>query len=126
MGRSRSAEPQPEGLVSIWCDDPSHDRTLLVAQFYPAHGAWQEWRSRARRGTEQAALVGDEPFDRDRHRGRAVRYRDRIECRKYKQCGRAVPARQEKLFAVLDTMAAAGERHANMSALAASLGRITN
>ena len=118
-------EDKPAGLLSVWCEDASHAKPVLVTQFYPAHGGWQQWRSRAATDTSQTALVGDEPFDRDRHRGSAVRYTQTLRCRKYGQCRQSVEARQEKLFAALAALAAGNVDNPSMVVLAASIASIT-
>lgn len=109
--------------MSIWCDDPSHPRPVPVRQFYPAHGRWMEWSSRAGGSAAEVALVDDQPFDPEHHRGRDLRYRLEIQCRR---CRKPLQARQEKLYAALDGFAAAGVTRLELSLLAASLERITD
>jgi len=121
---------RPEGNIFIYCDDPSHAKHVAVTNFYPVHGSpghWNErYASRAARGDKQSGqtIVDDAPLREGsrarQQKGRDVRSRYLLTCRK---CGggRAVPAREENLFAVLDALASKGQSKVALAQVAANL-----
>lgn len=113
--------------VFIYCNDPSHDRSRAVTDFYqikpvgiddPEAGRWNErYTSTAAQGRRESGttLIGDRLPQRGEIQnvvlggGTAeaeIRSRYRLECRKCRR--RPVVATEEKLFAVLNKLAAEG------------------
>lgn len=120
--RPAASRARPNGNIFIYCDDPCHGGKVPGTNFYPYgdepddpdYGRWGEWYpSTATQGTRESGttLVDDRPPDPgggiSNYQGREVRSRYRLECRK---CGdrTAIPVREEKLFAVLNILAAHG------------------
>jgi len=128
----------PRGNIFIYCDDPSHSKRIAVTNFHPAgdgdEGRWNEWyTSRAAQGARESGttLVDDVPpevgtwlEDPTSYQGRDVRSRYRLECRKCRH-RTAVPAREDKFFAVLNLLAEHGVSEISLNGLAASLGSIS-
>jgi hypothetical protein len=127
----------PSGNIFIYCDDPSHPtRRIAVTNFHPTglgDGRWDEWyTSTAAQGTRESGttLVDDEPpspgavHDPDAYRGRDVRSRYRLECRKCR-ARTAVAVREENLFLVLNTLAEHGVSQISLGGVAARLLRIS-
>lgn len=120
----------PAGNIFIYCDDASHPKRVPVRNFYPAGDVWAELPATRHKSPSATTLVGDTvPDPRGLVGGvrsddaRRTRVRYELECRKCRERG-AVPAREKKLFAVLNLLAAHGVSEISLSNLAASLARI--
>lgn len=119
--------------IFIFCDDPAHPRRVAVTNFVPVTdddaGAWTErFTSAAAQGRRESgvtlvddALPSGYSFDPDEYRGREVRSRYQLVCRKCRR--RPVTAREETLFAVLNALHGAGVSEVSLTLLAASLQR---
>ena len=126
----------PEGNIFIYCDDAAHVRRIAVTNFHPTYlddGRWNEWyTSTAAQGTRESGitLVDNEPpqpgawSDPTVNRGREVRSRYRLECRKCRD-RTAVPVREEKLFAILNVLAEHGVSEISLKGFAARLAGIS-
>ena len=120
--------------IFIYCDDPSHaPRRVPVANFLelPGGGWHEEPASHATPGPVGSGhlLIGDnlatEGWANDPDVANAdVRGRFKLECRKCKRNGRAIPcdAKAETLYPVLDGWRSAGVLEVPLAVVAATLG----
>ncbi len=111
------AARRPEGAVFVYCDDPRHaDRRVAVKS-----SAVTLFGDRVPDAESVRAEISSRAADDART---DVRGRWRLECRKCRDANPVV-AREPRLFAALDVLAAHGVSEVSLSLLDATIGRIS-